>query len=985
MRPSATKNKPNVTYLFSRMVDEIPNEIAISQGGYSLTYKELNCLVDKVVSAIHSNVNGHDSKYLVINIKRSPLYVAAVLAAARLGIVYVPIGNGVPKSRLKLILNQLGNAVYLSVKGDSNQYNFEDDLCVDWRFTKNNKYTSEDIAPVDEIHDSAAYVIYTSGSTGEPKGVVVSQENLFNLVCWHIDKFQLKQGLSTSFISNLGFDASVWEMWPTLCSGGRLLIPEACNERSVKDLLDWLEGEELYSSFLVTPLAELAIRTGKINRQLKYLLTGGDRLKLPSNYEIPLGLRFFNNYGPTEATVLVTSVEVFPGCDLSDIGKPISNCGVRIFNDDYVDLTSGEVGEIGIEGAGVAIGYLNNIEETSKKFIDINGSRIYMTGDLGWIDDFGSLHYVGRIDSQIKVRGHRIEVSEVELVILNLNGISDVTVIVTEAGNLVAFLVLSENSSKLDKVEIIGLISEVLPSYSIPSEFVYTENISKLPNGKVDKKKLLENYVSSTKQGEALTFFEQNVMQTWKRAIGIKNISQDSDFFSIGGDSLSVVILELELEKFGLKFAFQNSIYEYSNFLEFCKHGVAFFKEENNSKNELAPPLSLNLKDALKYDPDFYTSGVFYIKGLSISEVTKRLKNVVGRHSAFRIGFFENNIILNNTEPSFKIDYVELGSSNFDQCISMLNNFSIDLKCPPLFKATIIDNNNSKYLHIKFSHLISDGWSIRSIENELNKPVLNFEPSLGQFSDYLWFLGVSEQSKTKAEVELWWKNQWSGTLEFPIFNNKLSKPESKYAGKYVSFIDVSLCQKVVNFSVNNSLTDYTFFLTAFGMLVSFFSSSNCFAIMSIDHARSGKYTHSIGYYMNVFPIKIDLTKGDGFKDVLNRTWSYLKSAKANSSMSNGFIYSLLSEVSKHDSYGSPCNAFFQMHKGFIGEDESDFKLIPKFSVPNELNEDLCLDIFPGSDAGMELHWSYSQDVFSPGEIEEIASKYFDLIVSEVGC
>ncbi|MFN5568100.1 MAG: amino acid adenylation domain-containing protein, partial [Bradyrhizobium sp.] len=295
--------------------------------------------------------------------------------------------------------------------------------------------------------DHLAYVIYTSGSTGQPKGVMVEHRGLANLVHWHCEAFALHPGTHSSLVAGLSFDASSWEVWPALCCGGVLVVPQPETARDPEALMAWWQTQPLDVSFLPTPMAEFVLSQGLVNRHLRVLLTGGDRLrKLPN--ALPFAL--VNNYGPTETTVVATSGLLGADEAVLHIGRPISNTQIYILDEHGEPVPIGVAGEIYIGGAGVARGYLNRPELTAERFVEDRfsgeaGARLYRTGDLGrWLGD-GTIAYLGRNDFQVKIRGFRIELGEIEARLSEHAGVRDVAVIAREdvAGDkrLVAYYV----------------------------------------------------------------------------------------------------------------------------------------------------------------------------------------------------------------------------------------------------------------------------------------------------------------------------------------------------------------------------------------------------------------------------------------------------------------------------------------------------------------------------------------------------------------
>ncbi|MBH3005717.1 AMP-binding protein, partial [Serratia marcescens] len=222
-----------------------------------------------------------------------------------------------------------------------------------------------------------AYVIYTSGSTGLPKGVMVEHRSLVNLCVWHINEFSIVHDSVSTTMAGIAFDAACWEIWPTLIGGGLLDIPDKTNSGDNISLLSWFELRPINIAFLVTPLADLALKNGLLPDSLRYLLIGGDNLSQVSRWID--NLQLINNYGPTETTIVATSGRIVERKNIH-VGRPIANTRLYLLNEQRQPVPLGAPGELYIGGAGVARGYLNRPELTDERFLadpfsDIPGAR----------------------------------------------------------------------------------------------------------------------------------------------------------------------------------------------------------------------------------------------------------------------------------------------------------------------------------------------------------------------------------------------------------------------------------------------------------------------------------------------------------------------------------------------------------------------------------------------------------------------------------
>jgi amino acid adenylation domain-containing protein len=391
-----------------------------------------------------------------------------------------------------------------------------------------------------------AYVIYTSGSTGTPKGVMVEHRGLANLVHWHCDAFELKQGWRCSCMAALGFDAATWEIWPPLSVGATLALAPAEFAGDAPGLIAWWKNQQLDVSFLPTPLAELALSEGSCNSQLRTLLVGGDQLRYrPASPPFAL----VNNYGPTESTVVATSGRIDDQEEVLHIGRPVANAGIYVLGAFQQPAPIGVPGEIYIGGAGVSRGYLNRPDWTAERFIPDRfgsepGARLYKTGDLGRWRPNGTLEYLGRNDDQVKVRGYRIELGEIETQLGRHEQLKEAVVLAPEDDKgqrrLVAyFTAANQNSPSAEALR--EYLKAVLPEYMVPSAFVLVASWPLTTNGKLDRRALPvpgpEAYASRSyeaPEGE----LEEMIADIWSELLAIDRIGRSDNFFEIGGHSL---------------------------------------------------------------------------------------------------------------------------------------------------------------------------------------------------------------------------------------------------------------------------------------------------------------------------------------------------------------------------------------------------------------------------------------------------------------
>ena len=533
--------------LFEARAATQPDAVAVVQGGQSLSYDGLNRRANRLAHhLIGLGVQPDDRVALCV--QRGAQMLIGLLAILKAGAGYVPVDPAHPAERITYLLQDsdpvavLAQTATRDLLGAVPVINLDSDA---WQHLPDSNPQLPDLTP-----EHLAYVIYTSGSTGQPKGVMVEHATLENLVHWHAEAFDLHAGSHTASVAGFGFDAMAWEVWPALCVGATLhLPPETVSNEHLDELLDWWRAQPLQVSFLPTPVAEYAFSRGLQHPTLRTLLIGGDKLR---QFNREQTFAVINNYGPTEATVVATSGPVEVGQTLH-IGRPMANARVYILDDQQRPLPVGVTGELYVAGAGVARGYLNRPDLTAERFLNdpFNEGRMYRTGDLArWLAD-GNVEYLGRNDDQVKLRGVRVELGEIEAALASHPAVQDAVALVRDGQLLVWFT----EHAPTDIEALRNHLQTRLPQALIPAAYVRLDALPLTANGKLDRKTLPEpdqNAWLSREYEAPQGPVETALAQIWADVLKLEQVGRHDNFFELGGHSLLAVSLIERLRQIGL-------------------------------------------------------------------------------------------------------------------------------------------------------------------------------------------------------------------------------------------------------------------------------------------------------------------------------------------------------------------------------------------------------------------------------------------------
>ncbi|GAA4927257.1 non-ribosomal peptide synthetase-like protein [Actinomycetospora succinea] len=549
---------------FERTADRTPDAVAVEHGDHRRTYAELDRDANRLAHLIAEHGVGTGSRVAIL-LERSVATYVALLAVGKTGAAFVPIDPGSPADRVEYVVTDAGADLVLTTEDLAGGLTAPA-LVLDAAETAARAALVPDDRPArDADPEQPAYVIYTSGSSGRPKGVEVAQSSIVNFVDVvtgvydvHADD-RVLQGMTISF------DFSIEEIWPTWAAGATLVAAPTGAGRVGGDLADFLDERG------VTVLYAVPTLLATIPRDLpavRTLLVGGEACpaELVERWARP-GRRMLNTYGPTEATVTATVTELSPGEPVT-IGTPLPTYTAELTDPedpDHHPVPDGAVGEVTLGGPGVARGYVGMPEKTAEKFVahPVTGERVYRTGDLGRIDEHGEIVYLGRADAEVKVRGHRVDLGEIESVLLADDGIAAAAVDLHAAsGDLAAYVVTHGPGDEAALAERLGpALRDVLPGYMVPATLDVLAELPTQPSGKVDRPGLPDprgcRLVSADgpvvrPDGPA----EERVAEVVATTLGLDEVSVTADFFDeLGGHSLAAARVVSALREAGVPVA----------------------------------------------------------------------------------------------------------------------------------------------------------------------------------------------------------------------------------------------------------------------------------------------------------------------------------------------------------------------------------------------------------------------------------------------
>ncbi len=532
--------------LFKNNLEQTPNKLAIRHKDVLLTYKELNNLANLIALELERySVGSGDIVALALN--DSIEFVASVIATQKLGACYIPIDINYPNERIEYIINNSNAKLLLTHNNTLKSVNLNQDIL--YRISLNNfDYKKENIPNIDyklKEYD-LAYIIYTSGSTGKPKGVKVCHKSLSNYIRWAIKQYVNGEETNFPLFSSVAFDLTVTSIYTPICSGNTIYVYTNENPQLLlKEIID----DNYVQIIKLTPAHFSLLQDFDLSNSIvcKFIL-GGDILtketckKITSLFSHPIHI--YNEYGPTEATVgcMIYEYNIDDTYTSVPIGYPIDNSQIFLLNEEKNLVPIENVGEMYISGDCLALGYTDK-EKTLERFLDhplYKGQKIYKTGDLAVLHSDGIMEYLGRSDFQVKLNGYRVELGEIQSVLLTHPSIKDVYVglITMDDHKFLCAYYVAEN--KLE--DLFEFLKRKLPNYMIPSYFIKLDKIPLTINGKIDKaslplpEKVVSKYIAPQNDTEKI------IQEVFAELLDVENkISVEDNFFDYYVDSLLLI------------------------------------------------------------------------------------------------------------------------------------------------------------------------------------------------------------------------------------------------------------------------------------------------------------------------------------------------------------------------------------------------------------------------------------------------------------
>lgn len=1021
-------NAPTFVAQFEQQVAKTPNAVAVIAGDSRLTYAQLNERANQLAHSLREECGTTPGAVVGLLVERNEWMPLGLLGVAKAGCAWVALGTDLPTARMAEILKDSGcDLLLLSAGFDASEYAFEG---VESRVIEALQSDLVDNPGIVSGSSDLAYIVFTSGSTGKPKGIRVSHLGLSNYLEFLQSTASLTGHDRVLQLASLNFDASLRDMMGPLTAGASI---EILTDRNPATMAELIAAREITAILSLVPsvfavLLKSLRENGMPAHSLRLVLLSGEQLasSLCVEARTVLGdaVELYNLYGPSECTMTTTAYKIpatINELEVIPVGKPIPNSEVLILHVDSV-VPVGVFGDIYIGGPGLALGYLNDPEQTSTAFVSHPfkpGQRLYKTGDTGcWLPD-GNIRFAGRTDGQVKLRGMRIEPGEIEHQLLAHEHIDEAVVLAMtnhhQEHELIAF-VASAGISEL-QVSLRRFLSRKLPEYMIPGRFVQLTEMPLTPNGKLDRQALMVLGAHDTGAESIFraprTTIETQLAAIWSEVLERPEISATDNFFAIGGHSLAAIRVVTRIHKeLGVE-ASLKEVFEYPTveqlavllaqksqtaFMDIARVDVQEHYPLSHAQRRLwvlhqfeAEPTAYNMPVALKVEGE-----------LDIEALERAVVALVARHETLRTRFatmagLPVQVVEAAVAPQFRWhDYMAAENSEAQVAEFAERHAAMlfELDTTPLLAMDLVQLDKAEFvLLFNMHHIISDGWSMQVLVKELLFFYRGFvsgeAPELPdlrvQYKDFSAWQERLLASERSADMRAYWLNQLSG--ELPVLQLPYDRPrpavKSERGASVRLNLGLPLSESLYELSNRQGVTLFMMLTAVVNVLLHRYSNQQDIVVGTPVAGRQHPDLEDlIGVFVNTLAIRSAIDPEAPFEAYLQQLKTTVTGAFEHQLYPFDALVEELAiarDLSRHPVF----DVMVVMATGqTVNYSDQHLRLTPMSSAKRTSKFDLGFN-FSLDEDGIALALDFNTDLFDPESIDYLAQHFEQLCLSVV--
>jgi amino acid adenylation domain-containing protein/non-ribosomal peptide synthase protein (TIGR01720 family) len=1013
-----TVDEPIVHRQFERLAQLHPDREALRCGDEVLTYRQLDQRANQLAHYLRGQGVGRESLVGVAAL-RSMEMVVALYAVVKAGAAYVPLDPEYPVDRLRYMLEDAGVGLVLSHDGVIDDLPVLDGVQV-LNLDRLDLSKQPVTAPVVEIHpEQLAYMIYTSGSTGKPKGAGNTHAALFNRLAWMQEAYNLDATDAVLQKTPFSFDVSVWEFFWPLMVGARLVMAQPGDHRDPALLTALIEKHQISTLHFVPSMLAAFMAQDDLSgcSSLKRIVCSGEALPADLARETLQRLPnagLFNLYGPTEAAIDVThwTCRSEPGASVP-IGQPIANLQIHILDSRLNPQPIGVPGELYIGGDGLARGYHQRPALTAERFVASpfgDGERLYRTGDLArWRAD-GAVAYLGRLDHQIKLRGLRVEIGEIESALLDHPGVSEAVVVARQLATgmqLVGYLV----AERFDEEQLRTRLKHRLPDYMVPAHLVTLDKFPLSANGKLDRKALPEPQLQQRAFEAPSDGVESELAELWQNLLDVQQVGRQDNFFELGGHSLLGIQLvaqirrDLKLE-LPLRALFESPVLaDLANYLNTRAELAAMPVLLPRSEREFAPQsfAQQRLWFLAQLEPEstaYNLPCVLNLSGaLQLDALQRSFDALAARHESLRTCFrpaelsgggqgvplqrilptgsvsIERHDLRNSATP--EDDFAALAHAFMNQ------PFDLDAERAPWRVGLARVADDQWRLLLCMHHIISDGWSVQVMLEDFARLYRAFAqgdeaqlPDLSvHYADYAAWQREYLSGRERERQLSWWREALGDeqpVLELPADRSRPAERDGK-GGRHAFVLPQDLADKLRHTARAHDATLFMLFLASFDTLLYRLSGQRDLRIGVPVAGRAEVQTQGlIGFFVNTLVLRAQVSGDQPFTQLLAQVKDNLLGAHAHQDLPFEQLVEALQPARSLS-----VNPLFQV--SYNHQQQPDMSLLQFDGLSIETQQwdikgaqfDLVLGTFEHQDGRISGYLDYATDLFDASTVERL--------------
>jgi amino acid adenylation domain-containing protein len=901
--------------MIERQAAAAPDAVALRFEGGSMTYGEMDGKASALAGVlIERGVS--PGQIVGVYLDRSMDMVIAILAVLKASAAYLPMDPANPPGRIAYMLEDARASIVLSQRrllarlpAGITALDLDDmELAM-----------VADAPPWRGTPDSTLALLYTSGSTGRPKGVEVHHRGICNYLCWRQSEMPMTSADRMLQKTSIGFDVACLELFQPLMNGAALVLCRPGAEMDADYLVDLITSESISFIHFVPSVLQVVLE-GELERcsSLRYVACSGEaltrKLMLRCLKRLP-SARLYNEYGPTECSVNCSfwpCTSSFAG-PIPPIGRALANCALYVLDDDLQPVPPRVPGELYVGGVGLAHGYLHRDDLTRERFLanpfdQATGSRIYRTGDLVRYRNDGQLEFLGRRDSQVKLRGFRLELGEIEASLIRLAGVSEAVALVqgeNDARRLVAFVV-PEPGVALDEASLVRSLRADLPHYMVPSSIGFRDSLPRTSSGKLDRKALPR--LDAASRAASATYvaprrpLEQQIAELWRDVLEVEPIGVHDNFFELGGHSFTATQIVARLQSM-LGGSIPLSIVFQAPTIAQLADALGSITATETSETPLtvvdrARPLPLSFaQERLWWEsrqhPDIPLHSLPMIIRLGhecdIHALEHGVHELIRRHEPLRTRFPDHGgapvqVIAAPDRPS--IPFMDLSglspeqrASRVDETLSRVAMTPFDLRRDLPVRLALLKLDRADYMLVMvMHHIVTDGWSQEILAREfalLYQAVHHGQPgSLPELAHAHADFAVQQRAQAElgvfdAQVR-YWQEQLRGRrsrIELPC----KGPPRTLAGARCPVSIDRSLVDSAKTFSSEAGVTLFVTLLATFKAVLCRYSGQDDLCVGTPITGRHALESHGVvGLFINTLVLRSDLSGDPSFRELVAR-------------------------------------------------------------------------------------------------------------------